>query len=71
LYTLSSLLYAFVQLLQEIFLMLLDRSVAEFFSKKEAKFCYLSQKSTQKLATVGILWQSHLHREIGQARSVA
>jgi hypothetical protein len=37
------------------FLMLLGRSVAEFSSKKEAKFCYLSQKSIQKLATVGIL----------------
>jgi len=38
-------------------LMLLGRSVAEFSSKKEAKFCYLSQKSIQQLATVGMLWQ--------------
>jgi hypothetical protein len=38
-------------------LMLLGRSVAEFYLKKEAKFCYLSQKSIQQLATVGMLWQ--------------
>jgi hypothetical protein len=38
--------------------MLLGRSVAEFSSKKEAKVCYLSQKSIQKFATVGILWQA-------------